>query len=108
MLVFPLVLFGALLLVPFVSNRGERAPSRRPVAVLVVIVIYTVVGVLTYEGVVAPWSPEMTAWSGDPMPDARSSSAARRSSCKGRRCFKTRTAAIAMRSTGSAAGADPI
>jgi len=34
----------ALLVVPFVSNRGERAPSRRPVAVLSVIVIYHLVG----------------------------------------------------------------
>ena len=33
-LVFPVILIVALLLVPFVSNRGERAPSRRPVAVL--------------------------------------------------------------------------
>ena len=39
-----------LLLVPLVSNRGERAPSRRPVAVLAVVMIYTVLGVLTYEG----------------------------------------------------------
>ena len=36
-LVFPLLLIAALFLVPFVSNRGERAPSRRPVAVLAVI-----------------------------------------------------------------------
>ncbi len=68
MLVFPVVLIVALLLVPFVSNRGERAPSRRPVAVLTVIAIYTALGVLTYKGVTAPWSPEMTAWSGDPIP----------------------------------------
>ncbi len=68
MLVFPVVLIVALFLVPFVSNRGERAPSRRPVAVLSVIVIYTVLGILTYEGQTAPWSPEMTAWSGDPIP----------------------------------------
>src|SRR5262249_47091236 len=38
-LVFPLLLIGALFLVPFVSNRGERAPTRRPVAVFGVIVI---------------------------------------------------------------------
>jgi ubiquinol-cytochrome c reductase cytochrome b subunit len=68
MLVFPVVLIVALFLVPFVSNRGERAPSRRPVAVLSVIVIYTVLGILTYEGQTAPWSPDMTAWSGDAIP----------------------------------------
>ena len=55
----------ALLLVPFVSNRGERAPSRRPVAVLSVIVIFTVLAVLTYQGATEPWSPVMGAWSGD-------------------------------------------
>ena len=68
-LVFPLLLIGALFLVPFVSNRGERAPSRRPVAVLSVIVIWTILGVLTYQGVTSPWSPHMTAWSGDPVPE---------------------------------------
>ncbi len=37
-------------------------------AVLMVVVIYTTLAALTYEGVAAPWSPEMTAWSGDPVP----------------------------------------
>ena len=69
-LVFPVILIVALLVVPFLSNRGERAPSRRPVAVLTVIVIYTVLGVLTYQGVTAPWSPQMSAWSGEPIPMA--------------------------------------
>jgi ubiquinol-cytochrome c reductase cytochrome b subunit len=69
-LVFPVLLIGILFLVPFVSNRGERAPSRRPVAVLAVIVIYTALGVLTYQGVTSPWSPKMTAWSGDPIPES--------------------------------------
>jgi len=69
MLVFPVILICILFLVPFLSNRGERAPSRRPVAVLAVIVIYTVLGVLTYEGVTAPWSPKMTAWSSNPIPE---------------------------------------
>jgi len=68
MLVFPVLLIIALFAVPFVSNRGERAPTRRPVAVLMVIVIYTVLAALTYEGVTAPWSPQMTGWSGDPIP----------------------------------------
>ncbi len=67
-LVFPVILFGALFLVPLLSHRGERAPSRRPVVALSVIVIYTGLGVLTYLGATAPWSPKMTAWSGDPIP----------------------------------------
>ena len=54
---------------PFVSNRGERAPSRRPVAVLAVIAAYAVLGVLTYQGATSPWSPQMTAWSSDPIPE---------------------------------------
>jgi ubiquinol-cytochrome c reductase cytochrome b subunit len=68
-LVFPVLVFGALFLVPFLSNRGERAPSRRPVAVLSVIVIYTTLGVLTYQGLTSPWSPQMTAWSSAPVPE---------------------------------------
>jgi ubiquinol-cytochrome c reductase cytochrome b subunit len=69
-LVFPVILIVALLLVPFISNRGARAPSRRPVAVLCVIVILTVLGVLTYLGYTEPWSPVMGAWSSDPVPVA--------------------------------------
>jgi ubiquinol-cytochrome c reductase cytochrome b subunit len=69
-LVFPVILIVALFLVPFVSNRGERAPSRRPVAVFAVVVAYTTLGVLTYQGATSPWSPEMTAWSGDPVPES--------------------------------------
>jgi ubiquinol-cytochrome c reductase cytochrome b subunit len=68
-LVFPVLLIAALFLVPFVSNRGERAPSRRPVAVLGVIVVYTALGTLTYQGATSPWSPKMTAWGGDPVPE---------------------------------------
>src|SRR4029077_16494864 len=28
-----------------------------------------VLGILTYQGATAPWSPAMTAWSGDPVPE---------------------------------------
>jgi ubiquinol-cytochrome c reductase cytochrome b subunit len=68
MLVFPIVLVIGLLMVPFISNRGERAPSRRPVAVLSVLVAVVVLGVLTYEGTTASWSPVMEAWSSEPVP----------------------------------------
>ncbi len=30
--------------------------------------IYTALVALTYEGVLAPWSPKMTAWTADPIP----------------------------------------
>jgi ubiquinol-cytochrome c reductase cytochrome b subunit len=68
-LVFPVILIAALFLVPFLSNRGERAPSRRPVAVLTVVVLYATLAALTYQGATSPWSPQMTAWSGDPIPE---------------------------------------
>jgi ubiquinol-cytochrome c reductase cytochrome b subunit len=68
MLLFPGFLVLGLLAVPFVSNRGERAPSRRPIAVLTVLIGGITLAVLTYEGVTAPWSPVMTAWSGNPVP----------------------------------------
>jgi len=69
-LVLPVLLLGLLFLVPFISNRGQRAPSRRPAAVLLVVISYTVLGVLTYKGHTAPWSPAMNAWSSDPVPIA--------------------------------------
>jgi ubiquinol-cytochrome c reductase cytochrome b subunit len=67
-LIMPVALVLGLLAVPFVSNRGERAPSRRPIAVLAVIFIFTVLGVLTYLGHKSPWSPDMEAWSRDTVP----------------------------------------
>jgi ubiquinol-cytochrome c reductase cytochrome b subunit len=69
-LLMPPLLVLALLLVPFLSNRGERAPSRRPIAVLAVVIIYSGLGVLVHLGHTAPWSPVMEAWSRDPIPPA--------------------------------------
>jgi ubiquinol-cytochrome c reductase cytochrome b subunit len=34
-----------------------------------VIVIYAALAALTYQGATSPWSPKMTAWSGDPVPE---------------------------------------
>ena len=50
-------------------RRRQEPPGPRPVAVLAVVVLYTTLGVLTYQGATSPWSPKMTAWSGDPIPE---------------------------------------
>jgi ubiquinol-cytochrome c reductase cytochrome b subunit len=65
--VLPVAVF-ALFLVPFVSNRGEKHPSRRPGAVVVVVLAMTTLVTLAWLGIRSPWSPEMGAWSGDPVP----------------------------------------
>ena len=88
MLVFPVLVIVVLLLVPFVSNRGERAPSRRPVAVLAVIVIYTTLGVLTYQGVTRALVAEDDRLDGRSDPRSTSSSAARRVELQGALVFQ--------------------
>ncbi len=64
----PVVGLGVLLAVPILAGRGERSPRQRPVAVLCVIMAYTLFGILGYLGYTAPWSPELNAWSGKPVP----------------------------------------
>jgi ubiquinol-cytochrome c reductase cytochrome b subunit len=59
----PLLLGGALIAVPFIRPEGERAPSRRPWALGVIAFSFVAVGVLTWLGSVAPWSPDL-----DPKP----------------------------------------
>ena len=57
-----------LFVLPFLSGTGERSALRRPVAVLSIIMIFLVLGVLTYLGTFSPWSPHMDAWSSVPTP----------------------------------------
>jgi ubiquinol-cytochrome c reductase cytochrome b subunit len=57
-----------LLAIPFLSGTGEKSPARRPVSVLIVILALLVLGCLTYLGSSSPWSPDMNAWSSDPIP----------------------------------------
>ncbi|HTO12442.1 MAG TPA: cytochrome b N-terminal domain-containing protein [Candidatus Binatia bacterium] len=65
-----LLLFGPplaivlLLAVPFLAGTGEKSWTRRPVSVLGVILIVLTVTTLAGLGVVVPWSPVMSAWSG--------------------------------------------
>ncbi len=64
----PLVLLVVLFGLPFYANRGERAPSRRPLAVLGVIVLWSLLIVLTLIGIKGPGAPTMDGWSGIPVP----------------------------------------
>lgn len=58
------VLIGVMLLVlPLLSNRGERAPSRRPWCIAVVLLSVIMIGSLWIEGYRSPWSPQF-----DPKP----------------------------------------
>ena len=67
-LIGPVVVILALLLLPLVYGEGEKSWRRRPMAVLAVLFVAVVFGVLTQLGIHAPWSPVMSAWSGDPIP----------------------------------------
>jgi ubiquinol-cytochrome c reductase cytochrome b subunit len=63
-MVFAPVLAGILLLLtPLFRNRGERAPSRRPWAIAVVLLSVIMIGSLWIAGAKSPWSPNF-----DPRP----------------------------------------
>jgi len=64
----PLIIVG-LLAVPFVAGEGEKSWRRRPLAVMAVILVAVGWASLTRLGLHTPWSPQMDAWSGAPIPD---------------------------------------
>ena len=64
----PAVMLLFLLALPFISGTGEKSARRRPVAVLSVVFIVLVIAVLAYTGETSPWSPHMSAWSGNAIP----------------------------------------
>jgi ubiquinol-cytochrome c reductase cytochrome b subunit len=57
----PLFSIGLLLSIPFISNKGERSPLRRPWAMFGVICVTVFVISLLAIGLKAPWSPEFKA-----------------------------------------------
>lgn len=67
-LTVPVIAIGLLFALPFFSGTGEKSARRRPVAVLSVIVIFLALGTFNYLGTYAPWSPKMSAWSGETTP----------------------------------------
>lgn len=54
--------------IPFIARGAEKHPSRRPGAVVAVVLVMTALVVFAVEGVLSPWSPHMSAWSGLPTP----------------------------------------
>ena len=57
----PLFIGCLLLIVPMLNNKGERAPSRRPWAIAVVLLSVIMIGSLSIIGVLRPWSPKFDA-----------------------------------------------
>ena len=68
LLIGPVVGILFLLILPFISSEGEKSWRRRPVAVLSILLVAVGLGTLTQRAEHAPWSPQMDAWSGLPIP----------------------------------------
>ncbi len=57
MVYLPILVLVGLLLFPLVFSRGERAPSKRPWAIAIVVTVLLVFGSLIALGYAAPWAP---------------------------------------------------
>ncbi|MGO8971380.1 MAG: cytochrome b N-terminal domain-containing protein [Myxococcaceae bacterium] len=68
LLIGPVVVLLGLFGLPFLAGQGEKSWRRRPVAVLLVLLVAVGLSALTHLAEHAPWSPDMDAWSADPIP----------------------------------------
>ena len=68
LLIGPVIVITGLILLPFLSGEGEKSWRRRPIAVLTVLLTAITLGTFTHLAGFTPWSPQMNAWSGDPVP----------------------------------------
>ena len=105
LIVPPLAILGMLAL-PLFAGEGEKHWSRRPVAVLMLVVIALALGIFTRLGTYTPWSPIMDAWTRDAVPPA-DLAAETPSSTRERSSSITSNAATVMNSAASAASAAP-
>jgi len=64
-LIAPVLAILAMLALPLYAGEGEKHWSRRPVAVLMLMVISVSLAIFTRLGQTTPWSPVMDAWSAD-------------------------------------------
>ncbi|HEX2911820.1 MAG TPA: cytochrome b N-terminal domain-containing protein [Chloroflexia bacterium] len=58
---FPLLLGVLIILLPFISNKGERHPLRRPWTIGVILLAVIVIVPLTIAGEISPWVPRFDA-----------------------------------------------
>jgi ubiquinol-cytochrome c reductase cytochrome b subunit len=68
LLIGPVIVLAFLFALPFFSGEGEKSWRRRPIAVLMILLVAVALGTFTRLAGNAPWSPVMDAWSGDPIP----------------------------------------
>jgi ubiquinol-cytochrome c reductase cytochrome b subunit len=59
---------AALLFLPFLFGEGEKSWRRRPLAILTILLIAVSLATFTHLAGYTPWSPDMNAWSGEPVP----------------------------------------
>jgi ubiquinol-cytochrome c reductase cytochrome b subunit len=69
LLIVPPLAIGGLLLLPFLFGEGEKSWRRRPIAVLTLLLIAVALRSFTHLAGYSPWSPEMNAWSAEPIPE---------------------------------------
>src|SRR5271154_3526998 len=69
LLIVPPLAIGGLLLLPFLFGEGEKSWRRRPISVLTVLLIAVALRSFTHLAGYSPWSPEMNAWSAEPIPE---------------------------------------
>jgi ubiquinol-cytochrome c reductase cytochrome b subunit len=70
LLIGPVIIIGLLIALPFLSGEGEKSWRRRPIAVLSIVLIAIALRTFTAMAGSSPWSPEMNAWSGEPIPES--------------------------------------
>lgn len=57
----PIIVGLILFALPFVANKGERHPIRRPWAIAIVLLIVAIIGTFWYKGSQSAWSPNFDA-----------------------------------------------
>ena len=68
LLVAPVIGVAFLIALPLISGTGEKSWRRRPLPVLILLLVFVSLAAFTRLGLYCPWSPIMDAWSNTPVP----------------------------------------